>query len=135
MKNIAYIYGHFCISLVVFLAVYFITLFAAAPFSEHLTGLLSTLVVYSLYAIPICLASTYFLWNIIWLRKNEIPPNFRGWRYLCVCFSFAILLLGAFFTFIPMLLATPGSAMSGVPLGIGIVFSCLFVLPAMAFKR
>lgn len=119
----------------IFLAGYFVTLFTVAPFTKRLSATTGTFMAYSLIAIPTIIALAYLFRTIQKIRRYGIPESFKGWRYTFTIIGFGVLLLGALAVVLPIVSSKSASGVSGVPLGISVIFSFLLVLPAMTTSR
>lgn len=137
MKFAAYLYGLFCVSASIAFAAYFPSLFALKvigkfipipKFAEHF-------VVYLFLAIPLILALLFFIRSVLKLKINGVPENFSGWRYISTALGFIVLVLGASPVIISLLSKPATGSMSGIPLGLGFIFSFFLVLPGMTTQR
>ena len=135
MKFAVYIYGLFCVAAGIALAAYFPSLFAMQFVSKFVPVNAEKFFLFLFLAVPVALALLYFFRAISKVKQNGIPEAFKGWRYIFTVLGFIILILGALPIFISLLFKTATGGMSGVPLGLGLIFSFLLVLPAMAIPR
>lgn len=132
MKIAAYIYGLLCVSIAIFAVIAFVLLFV----SQALVGLLSVSIqkgsVVGLLVMSGAAALAYFTINLSRLKKVGLPETFVGWRVILVWLGFGALLLGAIPVVFALVQPKASGGLSGVPLGLGFIFSFLLTVPSMS---
>lgn len=131
MKYAVYIYGVFCVSSTIGLAIYFVSIFALTSFVNLAPVSAQKILIYIFISLPILAGLIYFIRAIKKSKNNGLPINFKGWRYALAGIGFATLIVGTIPIIFMVLNPTPGSA-SGVGFGIGLIVSFMLTLPAMA---
>lgn len=135
MKRAAYIFGLFCVAAGIAFATYFPYLFAAQFVSKFVPAKAEKIFLYLFLAVPVVLALLYLVRTISKTKVYGIPEAFKGWRYMLTVIGFIVLILGAIPIVISLVFKPATGGMSGVPLALGIIFSFILVLPAMAIPK
>jgi hypothetical protein len=132
MRHAAYIYGIFCVSVIVGFAAYFLSIFTLIGLDKwlHLSLTTGKVIVYFFVFLPVMIGLYYFIRSIKAYKDNGMPEGFKGWRYYLVITGFFAFVLGALPVLIMILNPTIVS-MSGISLGLGITVSFFLTLPAM----
>ncbi|MBX9849197.1 MAG: hypothetical protein K2X64_07880, partial [Rhodocyclaceae bacterium] len=102
---------------------YFPVLFATSAVAEHIPRPYQTALIYaSLFAV-VSLGLAYFIRGLLAAKRHGVPSTFSGWRYALVVIGFGVFLVSSIPTAFSIFSSPAGGGASGVPLGLGLIFS------------